>query len=298
MPNTCPLCSSVRVTRSALYSKILNLPGNCESAVFVCRTCDARFLSPYISEERLGALYGESYFTGVSEDEGGEDIPSSNSDYESEFARARLGKFNETLSLLLQKLPSAKSILDIGAATGDFLFLAQNRGLLVSGIELSSYAAAKAKAKYGFVFHQSNLVLFQGYEKYDLIHLNHVFEHFESPHQALERISTLLNEDGLIYVEVPFQFNLLEVVKYRLTGRRKKFDVFSLHHPIFYTPKTLTRIFKKHGFSCISLRVFERSRYSAHGITGHLKGLMWLIASMFDQGVMIEAVFEKSVKKP
>jgi len=97
----------------------------------------------------------------------------------------------------------------------------------------------------------------------------------------------------LIYVEVPFQFNLLEVIKYRLTRRRKGFDVFSLHHPIFYTPTTLKKVFDVHGFRCIRLKVFEWSRYPAHGITGHLKRLMWFFASLIGQGILIEAVFEK-----
>ncbi len=293
MTNCCPICTSARVFKNELFTQMLNLPGNCESEVFICLVCDVRYLWPNIPGKQIGALYGESYFTGVQEDEGGLDIPSSNRDYESEFAGARLGKFDASLSMLLARFPGAKNILDIGAATGDFLALARNRGLLVSGIELSSYAAAKAKAKYGFVFHETDLAEYQGEEKYDLIHMNHVFEHFEFPHQALNRISDLLTPDGLIYVEVPFQFNLLEVIKYRLTGRRKVFDVFSLHHPIFYTPKTLKKVFNRHGFRCTRLKVFEWSRYPTNGLAEQLKKLIWFIASMINQGIVIEAIFEK-----
>lgn len=293
MPNSCPLCSSTSVVKKDLYSKMLNLPGNCEPEVFICPSCGARYLWPYISGKQLEAIYGKSYFTGLQEREDGLEIPSSNSDYESEFAEARLGKFDATVLMLLAQHPNAKNILDIGAATGDFLALAKKRGLLVSGIELSSYASAKAKAKYGFVFHETGITEYQGEEKYDLIHMNHVFEHFEFPHQALNRIAALLNPNGLVYVEVPFQFNLLEVIKYRLTTRRKDFDVFSLHHPIFYTPATLKRIFEDHGFSCIKLNVFEWSRYPTSGITSQLKRLMWFAASLVGQGIVIEAVFEK-----
>lgn len=293
MNKCCPLCLSKSVAHKKIFSEILNLPGNCEPAVFICRSCGARYLWPYISSEQLEALYGKSYFTGLQEGEDGLEIPSSNSDYESEFAEARLGKFDATVLMLLAQHPSAKNILDIGAATGDFLALAKKRGLLVTGIELSSYASAKAKAKYGFVFHETGITEYRGEEKYDLIHMNHVFEHFESPHQALNRIATLLNPSGLVYVEVPYQFNLLEVIKYRLTGIRKDFDVFSLHHPFFYTPATLKKIFEDHGFNCVKSNVFEWSRFSTSGITGQLKRLMWFAASLVGQGIVIEAVFEK-----
>lgn len=294
MPNNCPLCFSTSVVKSELYSQMLNLPDNCEPEVFVCKSCGVRYLWPYISGEQLDALYGKSYFTGFQETDDFLEIPSSNSDYEIEFVEARLGKFDATILMLLAQHPNAKNILDIGAATGDFLAIAKKRGLLVSGIELSSYASAKAKAKHGFVFHQTGIADYKGEEKYDLIHMNHVFEHFEVPRQALNRIATLLNPNGLIYVEVPFQFNFLEVIKYRLTRRRKDFDVFSLHHPIFYTPATLKKIFKDHGFSCIRSNVFEWSRYPVNGIIDKLKRLMWFTASLVGQGIVIEAVFEKN----
>jgi SAM-dependent methyltransferase len=294
MENLCPICESKASSSNKTCSSILNLPGNCETEVFVCEECGARYLWPYISGKQLDALYGKSYFTGLKESEDVLDIPSSNSDYQAEFAKARLGKFDATVLMLLAQHPNAKSILDIGAATGDFLALAKKRGLLVSGIELSSYASAKANEKYGFVFHETGIIEYQGKEKYDLIHMNHVFEHFEFPHQALTRIAGLLNTNGLIYIEVPFQFNLLEVIKYRLSGRRKGFDVFSLHHPIFYKPGVLKKLFEDHGFSCIKLSVFEWSRYPTNGITGQLKRLMWFAASLVGQGIMIEAVFEKN----
>jgi len=263
----------------------------------VCQDCNARYLWPRITGEQLDVLYGKSYFTGFQGNDGGLNIPSSNSDYEVEFAEARLGKFEDTVHGLLELNPNAKCILDIGAATGDFLAIAQKRDLAVSGIELSDYASEKAKLKYGFVFHKISVDDYRGDEKYDLIHLNHVFEHFNFPHKSLDRICDLLNSNGKVYVEVPFQFNLIEVIKYLLTRQKKNFDVFSLHHPLFYTPRTLKKVFEEHNLRCIKLNVFKWSRYPATGIVGHLKRLMWLGASLVGQGVFIEAIFERKLNK-
>jgi SAM-dependent methyltransferase len=276
-----------------IYSAILNLPGNSESSVFQCVACKVYYLWPNVSDDLISELYSKSYFTGISESDSKLNVPTSSNDYESEFAAARVGKFHETVQALLKHVPNASNILDIGAATGDFLAVAQGYGLSVSGIELSSYAAAKAKEKYGFEFHQTGVEDYRGDEKYDLIHMNHVFEHFGSPHRALDRLVLLLKPGGMIYVEVPFQFNLFEVVKYRLTARRKPFDVFSIHHPIFYRPKTLKKIFKDHGFNCYAMNVFNWSRYSAVGPKRKLKRLIWFAGAFIGQGIVIEAFFDK-----
>ena len=275
-------------------TSILNLPGNSESSVFRCRDCCAYYLWPYISDELISELYHKSYFTGVSDVDDDSKIPPSNEDYESGVAVDRASKFRETVRTLLKFVPTAKSILDIGAATGDFLAIARENGLSTTGIELSAYASAKAKEKYGFDFHQTGIVEYNGIERYDLIHMNHVFEHFWTPHRVLERVASLLSTEGLVYVEVPFQFNLFEVLKYRLTGARKDFDVASLHHPIFYRPRTLKKVFSDHGFTCRSISVFSWSRYPAIGLMGHVKRLIWLFGSLVGEGVMIEAIFERT----
>ncbi len=276
-----------------VYSAILNLPGNIESDVLSCIACGAYFLWPYISDALISKLYEKSYFTGVSENVDSCPIPGSGIDYESEYASARIDKFRTTLKMLLTYVPGARNILDIGAATGEFLSIAREHGLSVSGIELSSYASGKAKDKYGFDFHQVGIEDYHGNEKYDLIHMNHVFEHFVSPHTVLERINSLLSPVGMVYVEVPFQFSLFEVIKYLFTRQRKSFDLFSVHHPVFYRPRTLRKLFNAYGFNCRKIRIFDWSRYPAVGLEGCLKRLMWLAASLVGQGIMIEAFFDR-----
>jgi SAM-dependent methyltransferase len=254
--------------------------------------CGVSFLWPYISDELVHELYQKSYFTGVDAD-GKLAAPGSSSDYESEFAAARLEKFAETVQLLTRYAPHARTVLDIGAATGEFLAIASRSGLETTGIEISRYAAERAKQKYGLTIHETTLEDYRSNGTFDLIHLSHVFEHFRAPHQALERIDALLAPDGAVYVEVPFQFNMPERVKFRLTGARKAFDVFSIHHPVFYDPATLRRVFGDHGFVSRHLRVFAWSRYPATGMRGQLKRLLWFGASLLGQGLFVEAVFTK-----
>jgi len=289
----CPLCSSTNCRRENLYSAILNLPGNIETNIHCCLGCGAYFLWPNISDELISGLYEKSYFTGVSESVERCPVPGSGIDYECEYASARIDKFRTTLKMLRTYVPGALNILDIGAATGEFLSIAKEMGLAVTGIEMSSHASGRAKDKYGFDFHQVRIEDYRGNEKFDLIHMNHVLEHTASPHTVLERIDSLLGPSGMVYVEVPFQFGVFEVIKYLLFRQRKNFDVFSVHHPVFYRPRTLKSLFNSHGFNCRSMRVFDPSRYPAGGIKGGFKKLMWLAASLAYQGIIIEAFFDR-----
>lgn len=293
----CPLCGSIQSKKVNEFTEILCLDGNSESAVLKCTGCNVCYLWPYISDQLIQEMYDKSYFTGVTDFGCKLDLPSSNCDYETEIVSHRISKSWETVKSLLKLAPAARTILDVGAATGDFLAVAKECGLSVAGIELSPYAASKAKEKYGFILFETGILEFEGHETYDIIHMNHVFEHFNSPHQVLDRLNSMLTPNGLIYVEVPFQFNFFELLKYRLSGKTKKFDVFSLHHPIFYKPDILIKMFNDHGFSCKKIRVFKWSRYSPEGFLGILKKILWLTISLFGQGLFIEAFFEKKSVK-
>ena len=292
--NRCPVCNSEVNKHIKKFSKMLNLLNNHTSKVFFCKKCKINYLWPYISSEQLNILYGKSYFTGHTDSESILEAPSSKINYQNEISKIRVNKFKATVDYLLTLHKNAKSILDIGAATGEFLAIAKEKGLSVSGIEHSSYACKKAKENYNFEFYQTSIYEFQTKVKYDLIHLNHVFEHLQFPHQAITKICSLLNPAGLIYIEVPFQFNFIERIKLTFFGHKKVFDVFSLHHPIFYTPSTLKKVMKHHNFDCIKIRVFKWSRYPAKGMIGKLKRLMWFFLSLFKSGTYIEAIFRKS----
>lgn len=240
--NRCPVCKSEVYKYNKIFSKMLNLLNNHTFKVFTCKNCKINYLWPYFSRDQLNVLYEKSYFTGNMEVEDSLEVPTANIVYQTETSNTRLSKFKDTVDFLLAEHENAKSILDIGAATGEFLAIAREKGLSISGIELSSYACRKAKANFGFEFHQTSLDEYREKEKYDLIHMSHVFEHLQFPNKAMDRISSLLNPNGLIYIEVPFQFNFVEKIKFKLFRRNKVFDVFSLHHPIFYTPSTLKKV--------------------------------------------------------
>ena len=270
---------------------MLGLPTDRPQRIHQCKSCGYRTLRPYFTEGELRDLYSDHYFTGHT-DTRAHGATGSEVDYELT-AADRLPKFRATLDLILRHVPSARSILDVGAATGDFLNLARERGLEPTGVELSAHAAAIAQARNNLQLFVGHLDDFRSTRKFDAIHLNHVLEHFPDPKAAVQILALLLSRDGVIYVEVPFQFNIAERAKFQVTRSAAPFTISSIHHSTFFTPSTLTALFALVQMRPIHLRVFDTSRYPARTPLQRAKRVAWQVLSWLDQGVFIEAIFAR-----
>ena len=96
------------------------------------------------------------------------------------------------------------SVLDVGCGAGGNLKVLQEQGWNVSGIEISSVAAAHAQALVTGAIHTGTLESAPFPPgSFDLILMNHSLEHFPSPLDGLRRARRLLKDDGLLVVSVP-----------------------------------------------------------------------------------------------
>lgn len=282
---SCPLCGASDTRERRLLTGVLSLPKDIAPRVRQCGSCGFLFLSPYLNDRELEALYSGTYFSGSEQGT----VKGSGMDYE-HCAQVRLDKFGSTLDSLLAMNPKAKSVLDVGAATGEFLDLARQKGLEVAGIELSEWACARALEKFGLEFSNQPFESFSPGRKYDLIHLNHVLEHFPNPNAAASKIAELLTLGGLAYIEVPYQFNAAESVAARLGMWKRPFSTFSLHHPIFFTPKTLRKLFAAHRMETVALKCYCWDRYG-DAPTSPVKKVARAFLKTIGQGQVIEGVF-------
>ena len=85
-------------------------------------------------------------------------------------------------------------------------------------------------------------------EKYDLAILCHVLEHFINPLQALKKVNDILEDDGLIYIEVP-SFHYAEI---------RSNPQFCPVHLSYFSKKKITQMLKYNGFEIIKI---NESRY-------------------------------------
>lgn len=149
----------------------------------------------------------------------------------------------------LKKYAKGPRLLDIGAGLGTFSFMAKNAGFDVTGIELSPEQCRFAKERYGLDL--LNINIFENSQslgKYDVIHLHHVLEHLICPMELFKIMKKLLNNDGLLLIEVPYQ--LKKIQDYYKNNNGIKTD-FIIDHLFYFTPKSLKKYIIYNSFKIL-----------------------------------------------
>ncbi|VAW17667.1 SAM-dependent methyltransferase [hydrothermal vent metagenome] len=111
----------------------------------------------------------------------------------------KIGLFGKTI-LINSCARESKTLLDVGAGTGDFLLAAEKRGWAVEGVEPSYDARMKAREK--------KVELMPSLEslprkKYDVITLWHVLEHLPDLEDQILKLVWHLEEEGALIIAVP-----------------------------------------------------------------------------------------------
>jgi SAM-dependent methyltransferase len=208
-----------------------------------CAGCGLRWLSPRPTSVGYETVYSaENYFTA----QAGSDVSYEN------LLDVRVAHFKRRLLSLSRYFPGRSSlkILDYGAATGEFVANAIKIGHSCAGMEFSADARRIAIEKNQITLYSSDEIL-NGDALFDVIHMNHVFEHMPNPASHLTWCQEHMAENGLLIIEVPQQFNNnIDYLK-RLLGRGGKFNgfgAFSLHHTYFFSLKNLKALIENNGF--------------------------------------------------
>jgi 2-polyprenyl-3-methyl-5-hydroxy-6-metoxy-1,4-benzoquinol methylase len=94
------------------------------------------------------------------------------------------------------------TLLDVGAGGGEFVYLAERLGFQAQGIEPNIGYSEYAKSEYGCNI--MTLELEDVTNTYDIITIFHVLEHLPSPMRAFEKLYSLLNKNGKLFIEVPW----------------------------------------------------------------------------------------------
>lgn len=203
------------------------------SSIYSCGVCDLMFLSPVVL---------------VDLDDRQMDVV----DDAELFNNALLKKLHESLIIgkeirkVRKKLGDGPlTLLDIGCGTGWTTSIWKNAGFEVTGVEPSQQRGDYARGKYG-------IRVISGYvenvplgEKFDVVVIRHVLEHFESPLPVLTSIRSLLKKDGLLVVVVP---NLRCIGRYLFNTN---WTWVLPWHCNFFTPRSLRQIASRSGFTVL-----------------------------------------------
>ncbi|WP_155876612.1 class I SAM-dependent methyltransferase [Desulfuromonas sp. AOP6] len=109
----------------------------------------------------------------------------------------------EIRALRRVKGKGALRLLDIGCGTGWTTKVYADQGFEVTGLEPSKGRAEFAREKYGIDVICDYIENVEITEKFDVVVLRHIVEHFSAPGLVLRKIRGFLKDDGVVLVIVP-----------------------------------------------------------------------------------------------
>jgi len=275
---SCPACDSSVWQKDKMAAVMLSLPERYH--ILRCGKCGLRFLSPQLTDLQQKELYDQDYF-------GARYVPA---------LPKRKEKTYRFLKSVMKLEMTDVRFLDFGAGTGELISVALHLGFDAWGYETSNSAIALARedvrkrmimdwAKFNKEFSDG----------FNVVYLNHVLEHLNDPLLKLREIRQIIKDEGVLYIEVPFQFHWVERLLYKLGRPVPGFSKRSLHHAFFFNPKSISLILERAGFSVQSMRVFDPPRYDK---SNRLKKMAWVILSMMNTGNYIEVIARYHRKAP
>lgn len=234
-----------------------------------CLGCGLVFQSPRYTQEKLAELLSRDYFEGG----GYAGDHHTRSYFDPAERQEKVAFSHERLAEIEALRPSRGRLLEVGAAGGHFLLAARDRGWSVEGVELSEYAAARARDLYGLDLHRGQLekCAFPA-ASFDVVYLNDLLEHVPRPPAFLEEVRRVLRPDGILFAVVPTYVRSLPTRLFApVHGARRACRRLLGRQP---GPTFLSEPFHIYEFTPATLRLLcERARYDVIAMTSSMPSL-------------------------
>ncbi|MEI0530958.1 class I SAM-dependent methyltransferase [Brachyspira pilosicoli] len=256
----CGICGSNNYTEIGI---IKNIWQN-DKKVYQCNNCKLYYIE-YPTEDEMNNLYKNEYHKYWLYHNGKNKIKNKIFEYAKfkiRYSRS-LSQFKFINSLFKDiKNKHNIKICEIGAFDGLLLKIFKDNGFSVYGYELNDYAREYAQNKYDIKL-KSNFLTDN--EKYDVIILSHILEHFIKPKDILLKIKSMLNSNGVLYIEVPNSPMIDEVSKDVLI------DYLTTEHTVNFSPSNLSILLKNTKFNIIDIKY---SNYNVNKDNIYLKSFI------------------------
>lgn len=234
---TCILCRSDELQTLSTRCRVGN-----DLHTAICTGCGLVFTSPIPTSDEIAEYYA--------------------TDYRLLYKGSRLPKLKhvfrsgqralERLQVLSQLLHDDASIVDIGSGGGEFVYLLNQRGYRIRGIEPDHEYANYSVEQYDIDVHVGPVSApLIPPESIDVATAHHVVEHLCDPGQVFEDVKNGLRPGGYFVVEVP---NVES--QYHTPSHRWHFA-----HIFNFNPRTLEMLGRRHGFEVVSTRLVSRCQH-------------------------------------
>ena len=212
--------------------------------VIDCVLCGFKHVTPIPTPEDLFKVYSHEYYM-VDKPLYSERYLEDKEWWDSVYS-SRYDIFEKYLSVERRK------ILDVGSGPGFFLLNGKDRGWEVKGVEPSSKAASYSCVDLGLDVYEGFLEKnnAEDFGKFDAINMSLVLEHLPDPSAMLKVANGMLNDDGIICVVVPNDFNPFQLVARDQLGL-KPWWIAPPHHINYFDYESLACLFNKTGFEVV-----------------------------------------------
>jgi len=244
--SACDLCGSNRQSLRYRFGAL---------DVWKCGECGLVFLGKGAREQDPRVLYDTAYFT----ERGEYFLQQEDRDFQS-LSGEHIESFRQGLDRIEAAGKCRGRLLDLGCAVGVFLALAKQRGWEVCGVDVSEFAAARARERCQAEVYAGELSEIRFPDaSFDVVTMWDVVEHCARPASTLGEVHRILKDDGLLLMDTPNEASLIRTVAYglyRLFGGRMVYPARMLYHPYhlyYFSEKTLRELARKCGFEVIEL---------------------------------------------
>jgi 2-polyprenyl-3-methyl-5-hydroxy-6-metoxy-1,4-benzoquinol methylase len=114
-----------------------------------------------------------------------------------------LNGFDKEVNEILKFDKKKTGILEIGPAMGDFLKVSQKYYSNCVGVEVAENMAEYVKSQLKIHVYIGSYIDVYFNEKYSCVHMSHVIEHIPNPKEWLSKTKNILDDQGILVVNVP-----------------------------------------------------------------------------------------------
>lgn len=220
----------------------------------MCDDCNLVSIWPRPTASEIEEMYAEDYFT-----EADNQTHHMDNDYVGILSNA---DYSDGVAEMKRRVEPGGAILDVGCATGNFLYELKQNGFKVAGTELSTYAANYGNEKFAVnivnaPFDEALIGTHFSENSFDLIMMSDVLEHFTHPKQALLVAYKLLKPGGQLLIQLPGTLNLLSsklaFVIFRMLNTQKTMTI-PPYHLTEFSNATSRKMLEVTGFVGVSVK--------------------------------------------
>ncbi len=191
-------------------------------------------------------------------------------------------RHSEILGNIRKFSPGGKALLEVGSNLGYTAHMAVEKGYDVVACELNDRCRNFSELVFGLTVSKD---LYKVKNRFDIVTLNDVLEHFPEPVRAIRKIHTLLVHDGIVFIQLP---NWESSVAERHGGEWHWYN--PPDHLFHFNINSMKKFLAGNGFSLLWMRTVDMAEDLPlfRLFPGRLKGRIFQVINYFFSVGLIE----------